>query len=134
METVTIEPKGRWFIKSSQEERPGYSNGSSFDDDDDDDDVEISEISVVGGHRLETPKQPTPTTGTPISSGRDGIIGALRAISTTSAKRPASAVIDLTLSSDDDEPVQRPTKRQHTETNGYRDSNGSRFLSDSPLG
>ncbi|CAM1510344.1 Fc.00g006790.m01.CDS01 [Cosmosporella sp. VM-42] len=118
LESVTIEPDGRWLVKSAEDERHSHSqtNGTSLNDDDDDD-WEISEVSVVNGRRFETPKNPTPSTSTPVSASRDSASLGPRGIATTSAKRPAPVVIDLT-SSDDEEPISRPTKRQNT-SNGY---------------
>ncbi|KFA65455.1 hypothetical protein S40285_00467 [Stachybotrys chlorohalonatus IBT 40285] len=120
LETVTIEPNGNWLVKPSTDDKHGTSTTSTFQDEDDD--LELSEISVVGGYRNETPKNSTPYLSTPVSAGRDGSSSAPRGIATTSGKRPASAVIDLTLSSDDDsdEPIQRPAKRQSTSVNGVR--------------
>ncbi|KAH7140580.1 PINIT domain-containing protein [Dactylonectria macrodidyma] len=131
LETVTIEPSGKWHIKSSDDEhdKNGPQNQSSqFENDDfDDDDLEISEVNIVG-RRLETPKNAASSTGTPASVGPRGI-------ASTSAKRPAAPVIDLTLSSDedDDEPIERPTKRQNTGTNGFHSPDDLDFLND-PLG
>lgn len=99
-------------------------------DDDDDDDVEVSEI-IIGGRRPATPKHLTPYTDTPGSAGHEGSATRPRG-SSHSAKRPAPAVIDLTLSSDDEEPIQRPNKRQHTGSSSYRSSLNMPFLSESP--
>lgn len=120
LESVTIEPNGRWLIKATEEENTSQNNRASYEDDDDDE-VEISEINLVGTRRIETPKRPTPSTGTPASGSRDASSIGPRGTASISTKRPASAVIDLTLSSDDDddEPIQRPTKRQSTAANGY---------------
>ena len=127
---MTIEPNGHWLLKSARDENPRASNGTTFEDDDE---LEISEINIVG-RRLETPKTNTPIIGTPASGGRDSSASAPRGLSTTSAKRPAAAVIDLTLSSDDDEPIQRPRKRQNTSANSFQDPNSLGFLSESPIG
>lgn len=125
LETVTIEPNGRWLTKASQDEDLKSSTGTTYEEDDD---FEISEISVIG-RRLDTPKPCTPVTGTPASAGRDSSASAPRGAATFSAKRPAAAVIDLTLSSDDEEPI-RPRKRQNTSANGFRDDLD--FWHDSP--
>ncbi|PNY29774.1 E3 SUMO-protein ligase pli1 [Tolypocladium capitatum] len=133
LETVTIEPNGRWSKKSTQDDRPSTTNGTSLDDDDL---VEISEVNSFGGRRMETPKTITPSVSTPISGGRDGSASAPHGFASMSAKRPAPAVIDLTADSDDDdndEPIQRPYKRQSTAANGVRDSSLG-FLSESPTG
>lgn len=132
MEAVTIEPDGLWSTKPPQGESSTRSSGAQFGDDDEDDELEISEINIVAGRRVETPKRPTPTIVS-ASSGRDVTSGVLRGTASTSAKRPAPAVIDLTFSSDDeDEPRERPSKRQHTSSNGYHGSSNLGFLSDSP--
>lgn len=139
LETVSIEPNGRWSTKSNEHENTSSKRDvGTFEDDDDE--IEISEVSVVGGRSVGTPKNATNSqrTSTLASAGvsRDSTSVAPRGIASTSAKRPAPQVIDLTLSSDedDDEPIQRPAKRQNTGTNGFRESNGGLgFLSESPL-
>ncbi|PTB71375.1 zf-MIZ-domain-containing protein [Trichoderma longibrachiatum ATCC 18648] len=135
LETVTIEPNGKWFSKPPREEALSRPNGAQLedddgDDDDEDDDVEVSEI-IIGGRRPATPKHLTPYTDTPGSTGHEGSATRPRG-SSHSAKRPAPAVIDLTLSSDDEEPIQRPSKRQHTGASSYRGSSNLPFLSESP--
>lgn len=125
LETVTIEPNGRWKL-SNGDSRSRHSNGVSSvqaADDDDDDDLEISEVNVIGGRRLETPKTAATSMGTPASAaGSSSSTVGHRGMGSTSNKRPAPAVIDLTLSSDDDddEPIQRPAKRQNTSSNGFQ--------------
>ncbi|QLI68745.1 E3 SUMO-protein ligase pli1 [Metarhizium brunneum] len=128
LEAVTIEPNGHWLTKASRDENPKSSNDPAFDDDDE---LEISEINIVG-RRLETPKTITPITGTPASGGRDSSASAPRSVPPNSAKRPATAVIDLTLSSDDEEPLEKPRKRQNTAANGFQNSSSMGFLSESP--
>ncbi|KAM0428239.1 hypothetical protein ACHAPT_007140 [Fusarium lateritium] len=133
LESVTIEPDGEWHLKNSDDSL-GLSNGNSsyHDDYDDDDDVLISEVNPIGHRRLETPKNNTPSIGTPATAGRDGSSSGPRGIGSTSAKRPVAAIIDLTLSDDDDEPsVQPPPKRQNTASNGYYGSNN--LPNNSPL-
>ncbi|OAA34421.1 Zinc finger, MIZ-type [Metarhizium rileyi] len=129
LETVTIEPNGHWLDKSSRDENINSTSDTAFEDDDD---LEISEINIIG-RRLETPKTVTPIIGTPASGGRDSSAGAPRGIATTSAKRPAVAVVDLTLSSDDEEPLERPRKRQNTSANDLQYPNSMGFLSESPI-
>jgi E3 SUMO-protein ligase PIAS1 len=123
LEQVTIEPNGRWRL-SNNDGNSRQSNGASVHaaDDDDDDDLEISEVNVIGGRRLETPKTAATSMSTPASgAGSATPSGGPRGMGSTSQKRPAPAVIDLTLSSDDDddEPIQRPAKRQNTNSNGF---------------
>ncbi|PON21706.1 hypothetical protein TGAM01_v209444 [Trichoderma gamsii] len=128
LETVTIEPNGKWSSKPPKEDSsPSRPRGAPVEDDEDDD-LEVSEI-IIGGRRLETPKKLSHCTDTPSSGGRDHSSTAPRG--SHSAKRPAPAVIDLTLSSDDEEPIQRPSKRQHTYT--YHRGTTPPFLSESPV-
>ncbi|KAI8966869.1 zf-MIZ-domain-containing protein [Daldinia sp. FL1419] len=125
-EQVTIEPDGQWRIKSEEPEptRSRPPNNTKIEDDDD-----ISILSdthgfgnsAAGGsvgnvrNALSTPNRSLPGGGTPN--------GGLRETPNTqrsgSSKRPTE-VIDLTLSSDeDDEPIVRPPKRQNLgPTNG----------------
>ncbi|KAL7932030.1 PINIT domain-containing protein [Trichoderma chlorosporum] len=126
LETVTIEPNGKWSSKPPMEEKSSRPNGAALEDDDDDDDIEVSEI-IIGDRVLSTPKHMTPYRDSMGSAGADG-----SSAPRSSAKRPVPAVIDLTLSSDDEEPIQRPHKRQHTGTSSYRGSSGLPFLSESP--
>jgi E3 SUMO-protein ligase PIAS1 len=120
VEQVTIEPDGRWLNLTPKTEKKEDKSESFLDDDDG---FEISEVSVVGsgggggGRFMETPNRSAQSTGTPMTA-------ASRESSTmprgsTSGKRPASQVIDLTLSSDEDEPLIRPAKRQNVSQNGY---------------
>jgi E3 SUMO-protein ligase PIAS1 len=95
---------------------------------------------MIGGPRVEASKTPTTSLATPTSANRSET-SAPRGLGSTSGKRPAAAVIDLTLSSDDEDdnqPIQRPAKRQNlgpsTTFNGYRDHDRLGFLSsESPV-
>lgn len=116
LEAVTIETDGQWTMKTEPDEspipRPQGAVGELYGDDEDDDDIEISEISFIPGRSFDSPRRLTSMSGTPTSSvsRANGVNG--------NNKRPAP-VIDLTLSSDDeDEPV-RPAKRQNSATNGF---------------
>jgi E3 SUMO-protein ligase PIAS1 len=131
LETVTIEPNGRWTSKPLDEQQRQPSASASFDDD-----LEISEVNILGDRHLETPRAQKGTSDTPSSVDRPSTTTAPRGPGSISSKRPAPEVIDLTLSSDedDDEPIQRPAKRQNLGANGYRDSRGGLgFLSESPV-
>ncbi|OAA71887.1 Zinc finger domain-containing protein, MIZ-type [Akanthomyces lecanii RCEF 1005] len=110
LEGVTIEPNGRWLLKAEEPESNNFPSEAFFDDDDDDDAIEISEIGNI-------PVRPADKLPTPSTPSRQNGAG---------TKRPAPTVIDLTLSSDDedDEPIQRPYKRQSTVTNGYSGPSG----------
>lgn len=115
LEGVTIEPNGRWLLKAEEPESNNFPSEAFFDDDDDEDAIEISEIGNI-------PVRPADKLPTPSTPSRQNGAG---------TKRPAPTVIDLTLSSDDedDEPIQRPYKRQSTVTNGYSGPSGLVFPS-----
>lgn len=121
LEVVTIEPNGQWSIKSAEQENGRSANANPSAEGDDE--IEIQEVTVVGGRRQDTPKNPTSgqTIGTPVSTNRSS---APRGAGSTSSKRPAPAVIDLTLSSDDEDDEPRPPKRQNRNTNDLRESTG----------
>lgn len=129
IEKVDIEPNGEWkVIKEEGEEEPnGASNKprASYDDDFDDDLVDVTEAvnKPVNGVKRESLARDLMSPGmpgsfsfnTPPLSSREASV----AQSTSSAqrnpnKRPASAVIDLTIDSDEDDEPPRPAQRQRT--------------------
>jgi E3 SUMO-protein ligase PIAS1 len=108
VEQVTIEPEGQWS-KSVLPDTPGPSHGSASTADDDDDFVEIQNQNNRPSFMKQeftpvtaTPPNPFATARTPPLSSREQSV----ASSAQKNKRPASAVIDLTLS-DDEEDVPR---------------------------
>ncbi|OAA59352.1 Zinc finger domain-containing protein, MIZ-type [Cordyceps fumosorosea ARSEF 2679] len=110
LEGVTIEPNGRWLLRDEEQEANNFPSEAFFDDDDDA--IEISELSTI-------PARPADTLPAPSTPSRQNGGG---------TKRPAPVVIDLTLSSDEeDEPIQRPFKRQSTVGNGYHGPSGLSF-------
>lgn len=107
LEGVIIEPNGRWLSKGEEAEANNFPSEAYFDDDDDD----AIELSVITNTPVRPPdKLPTPSTPSRQAGG--------------GTKRPAPAVIDLTLSSDDEdeEPIERARKRRSTVANGYHRS------------
>ncbi|CRK31450.1 hypothetical protein BN1708_005452 [Verticillium longisporum] len=64
LEQVTIEPDAQWHAQSSVDDHNPY-RGSQSAALDDDDDLEISEISIVGGRKYETPSRSLQGTATP---------------------------------------------------------------------
>lgn len=133
-ETVTIEPDGAWSTQTQSERLNGYAQGSTSYAEDDED-LEISEIKMVGNGSSSSPGNLTPSASTP---SRSTPSTGPRGLGSTSAKRPAPEVIDLTFSSDedeDDEPIRRHNKRQNTGINGFRPGGSSSetdFLSAPP--
>jgi E3 SUMO-protein ligase PIAS1 len=130
IEQVTIEPNGQWSVDQSDEDK-GKSNHAkgearaAWDDDFDDDVVELQDSpprAQANGIKHEllaaSPMGPPgfSSFNTPPLSSREVSV----ARSNTSMQRPASnkravsAVIDLTLSDEDEEQPPRPAKRQTT--------------------
>ncbi|KAI1085728.1 PINIT domain-containing protein [Whalleya microplaca] len=119
VEQVTIEPDGQWRIQAAESspKRPRHSEVSAKIEDDDLAIVSDSRSfgnGVAGGPRISTNPYSTPnrslfSSGTPDGQSREPS----NAPRSGSNKRPAE-VIDLTLSSDeDDEPIVRAPKRQY---------------------
>jgi E3 SUMO-protein ligase PIAS1 len=119
VDQVTIQPNGQWELHNKA--NTSNLNGVASTSDDDDDD--LIEITKSGDSvRMGAPR----IFGTPIngplsqyreqsSSSTGPTSPAVRTLVTaaTSAKRPISAVIDLTSSGDEDEePIDRAPKRQ----------------------
>lgn len=116
VDQVTIEPSGKWS-QHVKVVAPTRSNHHAVGLDDDEDLVEIKDTRT--SHLRETDNVPSSTTNfTPPASSREpsSSIGPSKS---ASKKRTASAVIDLTLSDDDDEEplAPRPAKRQQTSYN-----------------
>lgn len=105
VEQVTIEPEGHW-TKNLLPDTPGPSHGSASTADDEDDFVEIqntrlSSMKQESNSMTATPPNPfaTATRTPPLSSREESVASTAQRPN----KRPASAVIDLTLSDDDDD-------------------------------
>ncbi len=119
IEKVDVEPNGKWtIIKEEDESQPGgtASKGRASYDDDFDDLVELDppgqpikreSLSQAG---LSSAGRPAALDTPPLSSREASV--AQSASSAQRNKRPQSAVVDLTLSDDEDEPP-RPAKRTH---------------------
>lgn len=128
IEKVDIEPNGEWkVIKEEEDTQPRAANKparASYDDDFDDDDdlIEITDDQpkrpngAVAAIRA-APAMPSPAfpMNTPPLSSRDVSRAPSMASTQVGSKRPASAVIDLTFSDDEDEPP-RSAKRHTTST------------------
>jgi E3 SUMO-protein ligase PIAS1 len=117
VEQVTIEPEGQWS-KNSLPDTPGPSHGSASTAEDEDDFVEIQNTRISSVKQESTPLTATPpnpfatSTRTPPLSSREQSVASS---AQRPNKRPASAVIDLTLSDDEDDPprskMPRPSLR-----------------------
>jgi E3 SUMO-protein ligase PIAS1 len=112
IDQVTIEPDGVWAT-NMKPASPANVNGASFSDDDDL--IEIKDHRVSALKLDSTPVPSLNSTRTPPTSSREASASVPSGSrSSISGKRPASQVIDLTLSDEDDEPIVRAPKRQFT--------------------
>ena len=105
VEKVDIEPEGQWKAHGEVEDvvKPEFQH-EAFDLDDDD----LVEVNFSGNRGTNTPNTlaPTPNTPTPgAAASRES-----SSMPRTGSNKRTHAVIDLTLS-DDDEPPQPPSKR-----------------------
>ncbi|OBT52367.1 hypothetical protein VE04_04609 [Pseudogymnoascus sp. 24MN13] len=109
VDQVTIEPDGKW---STNTRTPSPSRGNQdFDIEGDDDIIEIKDSKFLSIRNHSTPGTSASTPPTSLYSREPSTaMSAPR----PSNKRPASSVIDLTLSDEDDEPISRAPKRQST--------------------
>lgn len=111
-EQVTIEPDGTWSNHSSSESSSRQNNPTP-EDDDDDDIVELPDARVTS--LKQQAAYPSAYSRTPPHSSREE---SSASSAPRSGKRPASEIIDLTLS-DDDVP-QAKIKRSSTSTDLQR--------------
>lgn len=122
-EKVDIEPDGKWkVIKEDDDDDEGQGGGkkrrADYDSDFDDDLVEVEQpgLKQVNGVKRESMSQTGPNKrpavlDTPPLSSREASVAQSASSAQRSNKRPQSAVIDLTLSDDEEEQPVRPAKR-----------------------
>lgn len=112
-----IEPEGQWSTQSLPD-TPGPSHGTASTEEDEDDFLEIQNRGLSSVKQDSTPVTAIPPnpfaipTGTPPLSSREESVASS---AQRPNKRPASAVIDLTLSDDEDDApgskIPRPSLR-----------------------
>lgn len=101
MQSVTIDADGHWSVAAE-------ASNSPMPESSDEDDKEIVEISASQNTIVVNGKD-TPVATPPAIHTLSDMPSSISRIGSTSNKRPASQVIDLTLSDDDEPP--RPVKR-----------------------
>lgn len=112
---VTIEPNGHWLQTSGNDPSPPRTSNGRASSDDDDDLVEINDMPRVASVKTEVTREPGLMQTPPISStSREQSSSSAPPPHPLTNKRPASQVVDLTLSSDEDEEPPRAAKRQLT--------------------
>lgn len=132
-EQVTIEPDGAWKSivqgDDSSAGRGKTQKRAAYDNDSDEDIIEIQDDhmdKVKVELKSATPSLPRLAQQTPPLSSREASISTTSNVRPTN-KRPSAAVIDLTLSDDDEPP--RPAKRTNTNI-----SQGTSYNTPSNLG
>ena len=110
---VTIEPNGEWSQTSLPSSGPKKNDGRASSSDGEDDLVEIRDHPQIANVKREATTEGN-TLRTPPISSREQSITSSGLPPPTGSKRSSGAVVDLTLSSDEDEEPMRPAKRQLT--------------------
>jgi len=110
IDQVTIEPNGKWSQTSGNDPSPPRTSNGRASSDGDEDLVEIDDMPRVASVKTEIAREPGLMRTPPFSSREQSTSSAPPPPSNN--KRPASQVVDLTLSSDEDEGPIRPAKRQ----------------------
>ena len=140
-EKVDIEPNGEWRIIKDEDDPDEHNTSSkaraSYDDDFEDlVEVEQPANKPVNGVKRESyqPSLPSPISGPslsintpPLSSREPSVAQSASSAQRSGSKRPQGAVIDLTLSDDDDDQPPRPAKRQHTNANRSQPSTSDAY-------
>ena len=111
IDQVTIEPTGKWSTITDSQSSP-ITNNRDASSEADDDLIEIQEPPRISSIKAEGSHEPSMLRTPPVSSREPSTSSGPQP--SGSNKRPAAQVVDLTLSSDeDDEPIRAP-KRQNT--------------------
>ena len=108
MDQVTIEPNGKWSQTFGRDTAPRDSTRHPSSDDEEEL-VEIRDMPRLASVKNEAQREPGMMRTPPISSREQSTSSA-----PSSNKRPAGQVVDLTLSSDEDDEPPRGPKRQVT--------------------
>ena len=109
MDQITIEPNGTWSQNAGAVPSPRTSNGRTSSDGEEDL-VEIRNLPRLTSVKTEVSREAGLMRTPPISSREQSTSSA--PLPPSSSKRSAGQVVDLTLSSDEDEDPPRGPKRQ----------------------
>lgn len=112
VDQVTIEPNGKWSQTSLSTSAPLKNGGTARSSDGEDDLIEIRDPPQVAYVKREATTEGSVLRTPPISSREQSITSL--ALPPPGSKRSSGAVVDLTLSSDEDDEPLRPSKRQLT--------------------
>ena len=123
IDQVVIEPDGKWAQTTGSAPSPPRTNGRTSSDGEDDL-VEIQDMPRLAPVKKEVTNEPGLMRTPPISSREQSFSSAAAPIP-ASSKRSSGPIVDLTLSSDEEDEPPRPAKRQMT----HRPSSGLPRLS-----
>ena len=123
IDQVVIEPNGKWAQTTSSAPSPPRTNGRTSSDGEDDL-VEIQDMPRLAPVKKEATNEPGLMRTPPISS-REQSFSSVAAPIPASNKRSSGPIVDLILSSDEEDDPPRPAKRQMT----HRPSSGLSRLS-----
>lgn len=116
VDQVTIEPNGKWTQTTGNTPPPPRSSNRRLSSGGEEDLVEIRDISRLASVKSEIAREPGLMRTPPISSREQSISSTRTPAPTSGTKRTAGQVVDLTLSSDEDEEPPRAAKL-HKSTN-----------------
>jgi E3 SUMO-protein ligase PIAS1 len=108
VEQVAVEPNGVWSTIDSNHTHGHQANSDDDDDDDDDDLIEITQLPRMAMLKSEALMTPTLARTPPQSSREQSITSTIQR--SGGQKRPA-AIIDLTISEDEESPPRAPKRR-----------------------
>jgi len=110
VDQVTIEPNGQWSQTSGNTPSPPRTFNGRASSDGEEDLVEIRDIPRLNSVKNEFTREPGWMRTPPISSREQSTSSAQPPAPASGKKRPAGQVVDLTLSSDEDEEPPRASK------------------------
>lgn len=116
IDQVTVEPNGKWLQTTGNPSPPRTSNGRTSSDGEEDL-VEIRDIPRLASVKSEVNREPGLMRTPPISSREQSTSSAQPPAPTAGNKRTAGQVVDLTLSSDEDEERPRAAKMHRPSNN-----------------
>ncbi|ODH13656.1 hypothetical protein ACO22_07046 [Paracoccidioides brasiliensis] len=132
VDQVTLEPDGKWYMQKDNENSTLGGNPSPSSDDGDDL-IEIQDSHPVTLKQEQTTAPLTLQRTPSVQSRAVSSVPSASRPTPNNNKRPASKVIDLTISDDEDEPPPRAAKRPHIQSSQYLRNRHSEFAARTSL-
>lgn len=117
VDQVTIEPNGKWAQTTGNTLSPPRTSNGRISSDGEEDLVEIRDIPRLASVKSEVSREPGLMRTPPISSREQSTSSAQPPAPTSGNKRTAGQIVDLTLSSDEDEEPPRAAKLHKSSNN-----------------